>query len=127
MNSSAETKAPSKLKGATVKPHLGLKHSNRSKSLKVKLKNFQTREGLAEVKAVYTSKQKSTISLLLNRANKLLGWVNVSNGGTCGTVVDAKIIFPCLAGQRPQYHIITQPSILQFCRSRRIVYPLGRV
>jgi len=31
--------------------------------------------------------------LLLNRANKVLGIVNISKGGVSGTVVDAKVIF----------------------------------
>ena len=31
--------------------------------------------------------------LLLNRANRVLGIVNVSKGGVAGTVVDAKVIF----------------------------------
>lgn len=31
--------------------------------------------------------------LLLNRANRIMGWYRVSEGGTAGTVVDAKIIF----------------------------------
>jgi len=31
--------------------------------------------------------------LLLNRANRVLGVVNISKGGVAGTVVDAKIIF----------------------------------
>lgn len=31
--------------------------------------------------------------LLLNRANRVLGLVNVSSGGVCGTVADPKIIY----------------------------------
>lgn len=31
--------------------------------------------------------------LLLNRANKVLGWYKISEGGTVGTVVDPKLIF----------------------------------
>jgi DNA repair protein RadC len=31
--------------------------------------------------------------LLLNRANRIIGWYRVSEGGTTGTVVDPKIIF----------------------------------
>ena len=31
--------------------------------------------------------------LLLNRANKVLGIVEISKGGTAGTVVDPKIVF----------------------------------
>ena len=33
------------------------------------------------------------IILLLNRANKVLGWVKVSQGGLTGTVADPRIIF----------------------------------
>ena len=33
------------------------------------------------------------IIILMNRANKVLGWVQVSEGGVSGTVVDSKIIF----------------------------------
>lgn len=31
--------------------------------------------------------------LLLNRANRVLGWYRISEGGTAGTVVDPKLIF----------------------------------
>ena len=31
--------------------------------------------------------------LLLNRANKMLGWYKVSEGGIAGTVVDPKLVF----------------------------------
>jgi len=31
--------------------------------------------------------------LILNRANRVIGWYQVSKGGTSGTVVDPKIIF----------------------------------
>jgi DNA repair protein RadC len=31
--------------------------------------------------------------LLLNRANRVLGWYRISEGGASGTVVDAKLIF----------------------------------
>jgi len=31
--------------------------------------------------------------ILLNRANRVLGIINASSGGTCGTVVDLKVIF----------------------------------
>lgn len=33
------------------------------------------------------------IILLLNRTNKVLGWAKISQGGTTGTVVDAKVVF----------------------------------
>ena len=85
------------------------------------LKNFETSLELAEVKVSYKSKQKDKVKvstsldafkilfplydndtiefqeqfflLLLNRANSVLGWINLSKGGTAGTVVDPKIIF----------------------------------
>lgn len=31
--------------------------------------------------------------LLLNRANKVMGWYRISEGGTAGTIVDPKLIF----------------------------------
>jgi len=31
--------------------------------------------------------------LLLNRANRVLGWYKLSQGGTAGTVVDSKLVF----------------------------------
>ncbi|WP_342662027.1 JAB domain-containing protein [Echinicola vietnamensis] len=31
--------------------------------------------------------------ILLNRANRVLGIINASSGGTCGTVVDLKVVF----------------------------------
>lgn len=36
---------------------------------------------------------EESILLLLNRANKALGFVKLSSGGTAGTVVDIKLIF----------------------------------
>ncbi len=33
------------------------------------------------------------IIILLNRANKILGWVQISEGGVSGTVADSKLIF----------------------------------
>lgn len=36
---------------------------------------------------------ESFFILVLNRANKVLGCIKISQGGTAGTVVDAKIIF----------------------------------
>jgi len=90
---------------------------------KQNLKNFETSGNLAEVQAVYKSKvkpsdrikitssqdayeaikstfdentieyQEQMVLLLLNRANKVLGWVKLSSGGMAGTVCDGKIIF----------------------------------
>ncbi len=85
------------------------------------LKNYLTSPELAEVRVSYKTKNKphykitksqdafeflfslfnlDTIEyqeqfylLLLNRANLVLGWINLSKGGTTGTVVDGKIIF----------------------------------
>src|ERR1035437_178149 len=36
---------------------------------------------------------EESVILLLNRANKVLGYVKLSSGGTTGTVVDQKMIF----------------------------------
>jgi len=36
---------------------------------------------------------EESVLLLLNRANKVLGYVKLSSGGTAGTVVDQKMIF----------------------------------
>ena len=45
--------------------------------------------------------QEEFVLLLLNRNNKLLGWVKISSGGVNGTLCDAKIVFSialkCLA------------------------------
>ena len=82
---------------------------------------FETSPELAEIKVSYKSKVKDFIKiissrdafnvlyslfdentmeikedfiiLLLNRANKVLGWFKISSGGTAGTVVDIKIVF----------------------------------
>ncbi|MCX6232956.1 MAG: JAB domain-containing protein [Bacteroidetes bacterium] len=88
---------------------------------KNKLRKFETSLNLAEIEVKYKTKQKEKIAitkskdafdilyslynkdtiefieqfylLLLNKANKVLGWINLSTGGTTGTVVDVKIIF----------------------------------
>lgn len=86
------------------------------------LKNFQTSCNIAEVEVTYKTKVKNTdrlqiknssdtytvlkdvwsnkiefveefVLLLLNRANKVLGWVKISQGGVSGTLVDPKVIF----------------------------------
>lgn len=31
--------------------------------------------------------------MLLNRANRVLGIIEISTGGTCGTVADPKVVF----------------------------------
>jgi len=88
---------------------------------KNKLNHFETSPELAEIKVSYKSKQKSKVKitdskdafnilyplydkdtieyqehfilLLLNRANRVLGWIKLSSGGTAGTVVDPKMVF----------------------------------
>lgn len=32
-------------------------------------------------------------ALFLNRANNTIGWLKLSQGGTCGTIVDVKVLF----------------------------------
>ncbi len=44
------------------------------------------------------------VILLLNRANRLMGWVKISSGGAAGTVADPKIIF--------QHALITNASAI---------------
>jgi DNA repair protein RadC len=91
------------------------------KSEKIKLSHFETSSELAEIKVMYKSKQKNKIQiknskdvfdvlfplfdrdtieyqeqfflLLLNHANRVLGWIRISLGGTAGTVADPKVIF----------------------------------
>jgi DNA repair protein RadC len=88
---------------------------------KILLEDFETSNELSEVKVIYKSKQRPFVRitssrdayeflvnlydkdiieyqeqffmLLLNRANYVLGWIMLSQGGTSGTVVDPKIIF----------------------------------
>ncbi|MEI6575102.1 MAG: JAB domain-containing protein [Bacteroidota bacterium] len=94
----------------------------RTKNLdRVSLGDFVTSPELAEVKVVYKSRPKERVKvrssrdayeifyqifdkdtieyqeqfylLLLNRANMVIGWVRLSQGGMSGTVVDPKVIF----------------------------------
>lgn len=88
---------------------------------KINLNQFETSPELAEIKVMYKSKQKNKkkistskdafeilfllfdkdiieyqeqfFLLLLNYANRVLGWIKISTGGTTGTVVDPKIVF----------------------------------
>lgn len=90
---------------------------------KVQLDLFQTSGDIAEVQISYKQKIKPSerrkvsssqdvyeiltqcydenqmgyreffVILLLNRANKVLGWVKISEGGISGTVADTKMIF----------------------------------
>jgi len=85
------------------------------------LKQFETSLNLAEIQVSFKSKlkdkvkigsskdafmvlytlyNKETIELLeqfylilLNKANKMLGWIKLSTGGTSGAIVDVKVIF----------------------------------
>lgn len=55
------------------------------------------------------------ILLLLNRANKVLGYVLVSEGGVTGTVVDPKIVF--------QHALMTNATGLVLCHN----HPSGQL
>ncbi len=89
----------------------------------INTKNFENSGNIAEVQAVYKTKIKISeqpkitnsemakdillkafnkdtleykeefIILLLNRTNRVLGYVKISSGGTTGTTADPKIIF----------------------------------
>ena len=89
--------------------------------LEIQLQDFVTSAELSEVMVSYKTKQKLKVKisqsrdayevffalydkdtieyqeqfylLLLNRANLVLGWIKLSQGGTSGTFVDPKIIF----------------------------------
>ena len=88
---------------------------------KSKLSQFETSLHLAEIHVKYKTKEKDKVAItsskvaydilyslfdketieyleqfyliLLNRANKMLGWIKLSTGGTSGAVVDVKVIF----------------------------------
>ena len=53
--------------------------------------------------------------LLLNKANKVLGWINLSNGGTAGTIVDVKVIYAIA--------LITNSSSVLLCHN----HPSGNI
>jgi DNA repair protein RadC len=53
--------------------------------------------------------------LLLNKANKMLGWINLSNGGTTGTIVDVKVIYAIA--------LITNSSSVALCHN----HPSGNI
>src|SRR6267378_3956139 len=71
--------------------------------------SYKTKVKASERRKVITSKDAETVFrnlwsdgmelreefyiLLLNRANRVLGWYKLSQGGTTGTVVDTKLIF----------------------------------
>jgi DNA repair protein RadC len=91
------------------------------KNYRVKLIQFEKSLNLAEIEVRYRTKPQDKIAikkskdafdilyplynkdniefleqfylLLLNRANKVLGWINLSIGGTNGAIVDVKVIF----------------------------------
>ena len=44
--------------------------------------------------------------LMLNRANRVLGFYNVSKGGQTGTVVDAKVVFAAALKCKANYLIL---------------------
>lgn len=56
-------------------------------------------EVYSELKKVYDEDKiehiESFVILLLNRANKILGWKTISEGGITGTVADIRVIFQC--------------------------------
>ena len=56
-----------------------------------------SRDSNDNLKEVYNDDQIEYVEqltiLLLNRANKVLGWVKVSQGGITGTIADPRIIF----------------------------------
>ena len=71
--------------------------------------SYKSKIGFSEMKLISNSKDAEEIfrsiwsdgiefreefyMLLLNRANRVIGWYRVSEGGFTGTVVDVKIIF----------------------------------
>ena len=88
---------------------------------KSKLSQFETSLHLAEIQVKYKTNQKDKVAInsskvafnilyslydketielleqfyliLLNKANKMLGWIKLSTGGTSGAIVDVKVIF----------------------------------
>ncbi len=45
--------------------------------------------------------------LLLNRANRVLGFYNVSKGGQTSTVVDAKVVFTAALKMKASYLVLS--------------------
>jgi DNA repair protein RadC len=64
---------------------------------KLKVKICKSRDAYEVFSALYDKDiieyQEQFYLLLLNRANLVLGWIKLSQGGTSGTFVDPKIIF----------------------------------
>ena len=107
------------------------------------LKLVETSLDLAEIQVSYKNKQENKVKikhskdafdilyslfnkdtieyieqfylLLLNRANKILGWINLSKGGTVGTVVDVKVIYAIA--------LITNSSSVLLCHN----HPSGNI
>ena len=67
--------------------------------------------------------------LLLNRANRVLGFYNVRKGGQTGTVVDAKVVFAAALKMKANYIILshnhpsgnTQPSLADIQLTKKLV------
>jgi len=67
--------------------------------------------------------------LLLNRANRVLGFYNVSKGGQTGTVVDAKVVFAAALKCKANYLILAhnhpsgniQPSVQDIALTKKLV------
>ena len=107
------------------------------------LKEMETSLNLAEIQVSYRNKQENKVKishskdateilyslfnkdtieyleqfylLLLNKANKVLGWINLSNGGTAGTIVDVKVIYAIA--------LITNSSSVLICHN----HPSGNI
>ena len=65
-----------------------------------KLTDLETCTGSADAEKFFRSIWGDKIDyieqfyvLLLNRSSKIIGFLKISEGGTCGTVVDAKVVF----------------------------------
>lgn len=75
-------------------PQIDIIYNKRVKSNK--LIQLSTSERTNEVlRLIWSSKIElceEFVLLLLNRANKCLGYIKMSQGGICGTVVDSKLI-----------------------------------
>ena len=71
--------------------------SYKSKKKVSEMKRATTSKECAEIlRSVWSNKMElceEFVILLLNRNNKVLGWVKISQGGLSGTVVDPKIVF----------------------------------
>lgn len=63
----------------------------------VKIKISSATSAYSFVKTLYTATDVGYIeyayALFVNRANVTIGWQKLSQGGTCGTIVDPKVLF----------------------------------